>query len=60
MTTCNPNCKVLGQAVIGNSFIIGCVQCPTSTFSVGARKCGGIGEVKLYKKKFQKIGIIDR
>ena len=53
---CNPDCKPIGEAKIGTSFIVGCTPCPI--FPANARRLGT--GVKLLKKKFQKIGIVNR
>ena len=55
MATCNKNCKPIGQAQIGISFIVGCIPCPR--FPEDARMSCSPGKVALYKKKFQRLGI---
>lgn len=56
MTTCvKKNCKRIGAAVIGISFVVGCTPC--TPFSYNARFSCGPGTIKKYKEKFCKLGI---
>ena len=49
-------CEVIGRAVIGVNFKIGCTPCPIpDRFPADARKTDS--EVKLYRDKFRKLGM---
>ena len=49
---CSKACKGIGSAVIGSTFVVGCIPCPK--FPSDARKVNN--KVQLYRKKFQKQG----
>ena len=46
-------CKGIGEAIIGSTFIVGCVRCPK--FPENARRTNS--NVQLYKYKLRKLGI---
>ena len=54
-------CEVIGKAVIGYNFKVGCTICPKPTpFDPTARMTSNPGSVKLYKKQLQNIGVVNR
>jgi len=55
---CEPRatCEVIGLAVIGTNFKIGCKQCDPNAFATNARK-GSYGRAKSYRKRLVHHGV---